>query len=98
MWLLVCFIALAVGELLVYPLSMALVARIAPPHTSTIAMSLFLVSLAGGQWLAGEVAAQWATWPHARLFVTLAGHALSALGALVLAHRSIERAIRARCA
>lgn len=97
-WLLVCFVALTLGELLVYPLSMALVTRVAPPHASTIAMSLFLVSLSGGQWLAGEVAAQWATWPHARMFVTLAGLALSALGALALARRSIERAIRSRCA
>lgn len=96
-WLLVCFVMLTLGELLVYPLSMALVTRVAPPHASTIAMSLFLVSLSGGQWLAGEVAAQWATWPHARLFMTLAGLALSALGTLALAHRSIERAIRARC-
>ncbi len=97
-WLLACFVALTLGELLVYPLSMALVTRVAPPTTSTIAMSLFLVSLSGGHWLAGEVAARWATWPHARMFMMLAGLALSALGVLALAHRAIERAIRARCA
>jgi len=91
-WLLACFVALTLGELLVYPLSMALVARMAPPHASTIAISLFLVSLAGGQWLAGEVASRWALWSHARVFVALASLALSALLALALARRAIERA------
>lgn len=92
-WLLACFVVLTLGELLVYPLSMALVTRIAPPTTSTSAMSLFLVSLAGGQWLAGEVAAQWATWPHAWFFLVLASLALLALMSLAIAHRAIERAI-----
>ena len=91
-WLLVCFVALTLGEFLVYPLSMALVTRIAPPRASSIAMSLFLVSLAGGQWLAGEIASRWALWSHARLFLTLAGLPLSALIGLAFARRAIERA------
>lgn len=96
LWLLACFVVLTLGELLVYPLSMALVTRVAPPAASTTAISLFLVSLAGGQWLAGEVAARWATWPHALIFVALAGLALSALVSLAIAHRAIERAMRTR--
>ena len=94
LWLLACIVALTIGELLVYPLSMALVARLAPPQASTIAMSLFLVSLAGGQWLAGEVASRWAVWSHARVFVMLAGLALSALATLAVTRRAIGRASR----
>lgn len=91
-WLLACFVALTLGELLVYPLSMTLVTRVAPPHASTLAMNLFLLSLAGGQWLAGEVASRWTLWSHARVFVTLAGLSLSALLALAVSRRAIERA------
>lgn len=35
-----CFVVLTLGERLVYPLSMALVTRLAPPHATATAMSL----------------------------------------------------------
>jgi len=52
-WLVACFAALTVAELLVYPLCMSLVTRLAPPAATAVAMGLWLVSLAGGHWLAG---------------------------------------------
>ncbi len=77
-WLLACFVALTIGELLVYPLMMALVTRLAPPTGTAAAMGLLMASFAAGQLLAGEVAARWAVWSSTTLFATLAGIALAA--------------------
>jgi len=92
-WLVACFAALTLGELLVYPLSMALVTRLAPQTATAAAMGLWMAALAGGQWLAGEVAAHWATWSHAAFFSVLSATALAAAVVLALATRSIRRAL-----
>lgn len=81
-WLVACFGALTLGELLVYPLGMALLTRLAPPRPTAVTMGLWLAALAGGHRLAGEVAARWAAWPHVALFATLAGMALAACAVL----------------
>ncbi len=93
LWLVACFVALTLGELLVYPLCMALVTRLAPPTATAAAMGLWMAALAGGQWLAGEVAAHWATWSHAAFFLLLSALALAAVVVLALATRSIRRAL-----
>lgn len=77
-WLVACFVALTIGELLVYPLMMALVTRLAPPAGTAAAMGLLMAAFAAGQLLAGEVAARWAIWSNTTLFATLAGIALAA--------------------
>lgn len=92
-WLVTCFTALTVAELLVYPLGMSLVTRLAPQTSTAVAMALWLVSLAGGHWLAGEVASHWAMWSHATLFAVLAALALAAVVVLALASRPIRRAL-----
>lgn len=53
-WLVGCFVALTLGELLVYPLSMALVTRLAPTSGAASAMGLWMAAIAIGQWLADE--------------------------------------------
>ena len=92
-WLIVCFAALTVAELLVYPLGMSLVTRLAPQTSTAVAMALWLVSLAGGHWLAGEVASRWAMWSHATLFAVLAALAFASVIVLALAARPIRRAL-----
>ena len=92
-WLVTCFVALTLGELLVYPVSMALVTRLAPTTATAAAMGLWMAALAGGQWLAGEIAAHWAMWSHAAFFTVLAALAVAAACVLALAARSIRRAV-----
>lgn len=92
-WLVACFTALTVAELLVYPLGMSLMTRLSPQTATAVAMGLWLVSLAGGHWLAGEVASRWTLWSHAKLFAVLAALALAAVVVLALAARPIRRAL-----
>jgi POT family proton-dependent oligopeptide transporter len=50
-WLVACFVALTLGELLVYPLMMALVTRLAQPAGTAAAMGLLMASFAGSRLL-----------------------------------------------
>ncbi len=91
-WLVACFAALTVAELLVYPLGMSLMTRLSPQSATAAAMGLWLVSLAGGHWLAGEVASRWAMWSHGTLFAVLAALAFASVIVLAMAARPIRRA------
>ena len=93
-WLVACFTALTVAELLVYPLGMSLMTRLAPQTATAVAMGLWLVSLAGGHWLAGEVASHWAMWSQATLFAVLAALAFASVIVLARAARPIRCATK----
>lgn len=92
-WLVGCFLALTLGELLVYPVSLSLVTRMAPPSLTAAAAGIWMAAIAVGQWLAGEVAARWAIWSHATFFAAVATLALSAVAVLALTARRIHRAL-----
>lgn len=88
-WLIGCFCSLTIAELLIYPIGMALVTRLVPASAAAGAMSLWLVAIALGQWLAGELGALWEIWPHVWFFVLAAGCSIGALGMLALSWRRI---------
>lgn len=88
-WLFGCFVALTIGELLVYPLSMALITRAVGSRAVGTAMGIWTAAVAVGQWLAGEVAAKWTVWPYPRLFLFLVALSAAAFLLLALASRSL---------
>lgn len=92
-WLLGCFFVLTLGELLIYPIGMALVTRLVPAHAGAGAMGLWLVALALGQWLAGASGVLWEAWPHPWFFAMLAGTSIGALGLLTLSSKRIKQAL-----
>lgn len=58
-WLIACMTLLAIGELLVAPLGLAMVLRLAPPRLVGVVVGAWYVSGALGFWLAGEIGAMW---------------------------------------
>jgi POT family proton-dependent oligopeptide transporter len=82
LWLMSCFVALTLGELLVYPVSLALLTRLAPPNLTAAATGIWMMAVAVGQWLAGEVAARWTVFSHAQFFAGLACLSLGACATL----------------
>jgi POT family proton-dependent oligopeptide transporter len=93
LWLLGCFFMLTLGELLLYPVGMALITSLIPKRAAAGAIGLWFVAVALGQWLAGESGALWETWPHARFFAMLAGVSLAALGFLALSSSRIAQVL-----
>ena len=59
LWLVSCLILIVVGELLIAPLGLALVLRLAPPRFVGLIAGGWYVWVAVGYWLAGEVGAMW---------------------------------------
>ena len=59
LWLLACMTLLVVGELLIAPLGLSLVLRLAPPRFVGVVVGMWYVAGAIGCWLAGELGALW---------------------------------------
>jgi len=94
-WLVSCFVALTLGELLVYPVSLALITRMAPPERTALAAGVWMAIVAVGQWLAGELAACWTAWSHTGFFAMLAALSAGAVVVLTLVARwSADRGMR----
>ena len=60
LWLVACLTLMVVGELLIAPLGLALVLRLAPARFVGLVAGGWYIWLALGYWLAGEVGAMWA--------------------------------------
>lgn len=60
LWLVACLTLMVLGELLICPLGLALVLRLAPARFVGLVAGGWYVSVAVGYWLAGEVGAMWA--------------------------------------
>lgn len=77
-WLGGCYVLLTLGELLLAPMGLALVTRLAPPPKASRMVALWFAATAAGNELAGLLGFVWTRWPHHRYFALLA---LLALGA-----------------
>ena len=59
LWLIACMTLLLIGELLVAPLGLSLLLRLAPPRFVGVVVGVWYVAGALGCWLAGEIGAVW---------------------------------------
>lgn len=94
-WLGACYMLLTLGELLLAPMGLALVTRLAPPARASRMVALWFAATAGGNGLAGALGLLWTRLPHHRYFALLA---LLELGAAVvlLGHlQRLDRLLRA---
>ena len=71
-WLIACLTLLVVGELLIGPLALALVLRMAPARFVGVVVGGWYVAGALGYWLAGEIGALWIKWSQMGGLVLLA--------------------------
>lgn len=85
-WLIGCYLLLSLAEVLLAPLGVALLTRLAPQDKARQAVGLWFAGCAIGKGLAGAMALTWDRWPHHRYFALLAALALSA-AAVLLPHR-----------
>ena len=97
-WLTGCYLLLSVAELLLSPLGLSLVTRIAPPHRTAQAVGLWFAAAAAGNALAGVIGLAWGRWPHHRYFAFLALLSIGAAALLFSRLRRIKRALHANTA
>ncbi len=71
-WMLAAYLLLTLGELLVLPLTQALLAELVPAGRAGLASGLWFAALAGGHSLAGVLGACWTILPHESFFAGIA--------------------------
>ena len=89
-WLLGCYVLLSLAEILLAPLGVSLVTRLAPQHKATQAVGLWFAGSAVGNGLAALLGLYWDRWSHHRYFALLALVSLAAATALLSRRRYLD--------
>lgn len=72
LWLLGFYMVLTVSELLLSPIGLSMVTKLAPPRWVGALMGAWFLATAAGNRLSGRVGYLWTEWTHARFFAGLA--------------------------
>lgn len=96
LWLSGAYLLLSAAELLLSPLGMSLITRIAPPQRTSQAVGMWLAAAAVGNASAGVIGLLWGRWPNHRYFGLLAVVSLGAAAALIVRMRRIQQTLNAQ--
>ena len=91
-WLIVAYFVLSLGELMLSPMGLSLVSKVAPIRMRGLMMGGWFAATAIGNKLTG-VAGYWDLWSHSFFFVLLAGMALTMSVVLIVLMRPLKRAM-----
>ncbi len=89
-WLLGSYVLLSLAEILLVPLGVSLVTRLAPQRRAAQAAGLWFAGSAVGNGLAAVLGLCWDRWPHHRYFAALAAVSLAAAGPLLSRRRQLD--------
>jgi len=89
-WLIGCYALLSLAEILLAPLGISLVTRLAPQHKTAQAAGLWFAGSAVGNGLAAVLGLCWDRWPHHRYFAALAAVSLAAAAPLLSRRRHLD--------
>jgi POT family proton-dependent oligopeptide transporter len=92
LWLVVAYFVLSLGELMLSPMGLSLVSKVAPIRMRGLMMGGWFAATAIGNKLTG-VAGYWDLWSHANFFILLAGMALAMAVVLILLMRPLKKAM-----
>jgi proton-dependent oligopeptide transporter, POT family len=91
LWLITLYLLMTTGEILISPMGLSLVSKVAPQRMRGLMMGLWFAGTALGGWLAGALGGYYSDMPHHRYFLLIAGSLF--FGALLafLARRRLDR-------
>jgi len=91
-WLIVAYFVLSLGELMLSPMGLSLVSKVAPIRMRGLMMGGWFAATAIGNKLTG-VAGFWDLWSHSYFFILLAGMALTMAVVLLVLMRPLKKAM-----
>jgi MFS family permease len=91
-WLIVAYLVLSLGELMLSPMGLSLVSKVAPVRMRGLMMGGWFAATAIGNKLTG-VAGYWDLWSHAFFFILLAGMAWTMAVVLLVLMRPLKKAM-----
>lgn len=89
-WLVGCYFLLSLAEVLLAPLGVSLLTRLAPKDKTARAIGLWFAGCAFGNGLAGVLGLWWNRWPHHSYFALLSVVSLGAAAILLSRRRQID--------
>jgi len=92
LWLIIAYGVLSLGELMLSPMGLSLVSKVAPIRMRGLMMGGWFAATAIGNKLTG-VAGYWDRWSHANFFIILASMALTMAVVLLLLLRPLKKAM-----
>ena len=92
MWLIVAYFVLSLGELMLSPMGLSLVSKVAPIRMRGVMMGGWFAATAIGNKLTG-VAGYWDLWSHSYFFILLASMALGMAVVLLVLLRPLKKAM-----
>jgi POT family proton-dependent oligopeptide transporter len=92
MWLVLAYFVISLGELMLSPMGLALVSKVAPPRMRGLMMGGWFLATAIGNKLTA-IGAFWDVWSHARFFLTLSLMAFGMAVVLFLLIRPLKKAM-----
>jgi POT family proton-dependent oligopeptide transporter len=91
-WLVAAYFVLSLGELMLSPMGLSLVSKVAPVRMRGLMMGGWFAATAIGNKLTG-VAGYWDLWSHAKFFIILASMALGMAVVLFVLLRPLKKAM-----
>jgi POT family proton-dependent oligopeptide transporter len=92
LWLVLAYFVISLGELMLSPMGLSLVSKVAPPRMRGLMMGGWFLATAVGNKLTA-IGAFWDIWSHARFFLTLALMALAMAVVLTLLLKPLKKAM-----
>lgn len=92
LWLIIAYMVLSLGELMLSPMGLSLVSKVAPVRMRGVMMGGWFAATAIGNKLTG-VARYWDLWSHSTFFIILASMALTMAIVLLVLLRPLKKAM-----
>jgi proton-dependent oligopeptide transporter, POT family len=71
-WLIIAYAVLTLGELMLSPMGLSLVSKVAPIRMRGLMMGGWFAATSIGNYLVGTIGVKWTVWTHSRFFLTVA--------------------------
>jgi proton-dependent oligopeptide transporter, POT family len=71
-WLIIAYAVITLGELMLSPMGLSLVSKVAPIRYRGVMMGGWFAATSIGNYLVGTIGVQWTVWTHSKFFLVIA--------------------------
>jgi POT family proton-dependent oligopeptide transporter len=71
-WLIIAYAVITLGELMLSPMGLSLVSKVAPIRLRGVMMGGWFAATSIGNYLVGTIGVQWTVWTHSKFFLVIA--------------------------